>query len=85
MHWKSWEMGLTDEIKIHESYSIAWLFWKSSSQHIRFEFSIQPLVIILILIITITMLLKCIQSPHERPSFGIAHYEKHGSVKTRDS
>ena len=76
MHWKPWQMRITDEseTKTCESYSISWLFLVSSSQQKSFEFIIQLLVIISNFIITITMLLKCIQSLHERPSFGIAHY-----------
>ena len=76
MHWKPWQIRITDkaEIKPRESYSISWLLLVSSFQHKSFEFIIQLLVSISNLIITITMLLKCIQSLHERPSFGIAHY-----------
>ena len=76
MHWKPWQKRITDkaEIKTRESYSIWSLLLVSSSQHKSFEFIIQLLVIISNLIIIITMLLMCIQSLHERPSFGIAHY-----------
>ena len=83
MHWKSWQMRLTDEseTQIRESYSISWLFLISRAQHKGFEFSIQLIVIISNLIITITMLLKCIQILHERPSFGIAYYKNHEAVK----
>ena len=83
MHWKSWHMRLADEseTQIRESYSISWLFLIASAQHKGFEFSIQLIVIISNLIITITMLLKCIQSLHERQSFGIAYYKDHESVQ----
>ena len=81
MHWKSWKMRLTDENKIRESYSISWVFLVSRSQHKSFEFSIQLLVIISNLIITILMLLKDIQNLHERPSFGITHHKNHESVQ----
>ena len=83
-------MGLTDEseTKIHESYSIIWLVLVSSSQHKSFESSIQLILIISNLIITITMCPECIQSLHETPSFGIAHYTVIGIMdlfKTCDS
>ena len=77
--WKFWQMRLTDETKICESYSISWLFLESSSQHKSFEFNFQLLVIISNFIITITMLLKCIQNLHERTSF--AHYKNRKSVQ----
>ena len=69
-------MRLTDEseTKIRESYSISCLFLISGSQHNSFEFSIQLLVIISNVFIKLTLLPKCTQSLHERPSFGIAYY-----------
>ena len=74
-------MRSTDETKIRDSYSILWLFLESSSQHKSFKFSFQLLAIISNLIITITMLLKCIQNLRERPSFDIAHYKNRESVQ----
>ena len=76
-------MRLADEpeTQIRESYSISWLFLISSAQHKGFEFSIQLIVIISILIITITLLLKCIRSLHERSSFCIAYYKNDESVQ----
>ena len=56
-------------------------FHESNSQH-KFEVGIQLLVIISNLLISITMLLKCIQNFHESLSFVVTHYKNHESVST---